>query len=210
MPITLHSMRPFTARPVILAASDEKRATFRSATCNYQYIVRALAGQDVCGMTPDFSTRLDELIMSGRAAPRRADTGTLVGQRLWQAADRSALAHRLDRPVAWHCVGSLPTGLQLPDWRMIIDEFLEDHMVRQGMIIDWAIHHREETEELPGILPHVHFLVTARGWDPKRKPGAVMQNWLATHASRRRHAERWYVLTEMFPAPGYELRAEAA
>ena len=86
MPITLHSMRPFTARPVILAASDEKRATFRSATCNYQYIVRALAGQDVCGMTPDFSTRLDELIMSGRAAPRRADTGTLVGQRLWQSA----------------------------------------------------------------------------------------------------------------------------
>ena len=151
MPNTLHAMRPFTARPVILNAPDKQRATFRSATCNYQYIIRAVAGHDVFGATPDFSHRLDELVTSGRAAPRRADTNNLVGQRLWQEADRLALAHRTDQPAAWHCVGSLPSGLQLGDWRTIIDEFLEDHLVRQGMIIDWGIHHREETEELPGI-----------------------------------------------------------
>ena len=209
MPNTLHAMRPFTARPVILNAPDEQRATFRSATCNYQYIIRAVAGHDVFGATPDFSPRLDELVTSGRAAPRRADTNNLAGQRLWHEADRLALAHRTNQPAAWHCVGSLPAVLQLGDWRTIIDEFLEDHLVRQGMIIDWGIHYREETEELPGILPHVHFLIIARGWDQRRKPGAVMQNWLTTHASRRRHADRWYQLTEMFPAPGYELRPEA-
>ena len=100
MPNTLHAMRPFTARPVILNAPDKQRATFRSATCNYQYIIRAVAGHDVFGATPDFSHRLDELVTSGRAAPRRADTNNLVGQRLWQEADRLALAHRTDQPAA--------------------------------------------------------------------------------------------------------------
>ena len=77
MPNTLHAMRPFTARPVILNAPDKQRATFRSATCNYQYIIRAVAGHDVFGATPDFSHRLDELVTSGRAAPRRAPQASM-------------------------------------------------------------------------------------------------------------------------------------
>lgn len=208
---TLHALRPFTIRPVILSGADQRRATFRSSLCNYLYTVRAAASVDQFGPTPDFSVRLDELQGTGRAAPRRGLVDALAGPRLWAEADRLAIASRPDQPVAWHAVGSLPAGLQMPDWRAIIETFTEDLLVSQGMIVDWAIHCRENAgEAAPAVLPHVHFLITARGWDPARKPGAVMKNFLRTHASHRRHAEEWYRLVEMPPAPGYELRAEPA
>lgn len=206
----LHTARPFNIRPVILAAPNEKRATFRTSTCNYLYMVRSPSAADLLGNTPDFSNRLDELVASGRAAPRRGHCESLAGQRLWHEADRLAQEIRPDQPVAWHAVGSLPAELQLSDWRQIIDAFCEDSLVAQGMIVDWAIHSRAETEAAPAVLPHVHLLVTARCWDPARKPGAVMQHFLRTHASHCRRAEEWYRLTEMKPAPGYEVRAEPA
>ena len=190
-------------------ATAEKRATFLTAPCNYLYIVRHPAGEDILGATPDFSVRTD-LVALGRRAPLRADREAYHGQRLWQAADRNALDHRSDEPVGWHAVGSLPIGLHMSDWRQTIDAFIEDRFVRQGMIVDWSIHQREETAEEAGVLPHIHMLITARGWDEKRSPGMVMPTWLRSHASRRGHADAWYKATEMYPAPGFELRAEAA
>ena len=206
---SLHARRPFTIRPVILNATEDKRATYFTATCNYLYLTRAEAGEDLRGATPDFSVRTD-LFALGRGAPLRADNESHHGQRLWQAADRNGMNQRAGEPVAWHAVGSLPIGLQLSDWQQIIDAFIEDRFVRQGMIVDWAIHYREETAEAAGVQPHIHMLITARGWDEKRNPGMVMPTWLRTHASRRGHADAWYKLTEMYPAPGFELRAEAA
>ena len=205
----LHTLRPFTIRPVILTASVEKRATFFTATCNYLYLIRAQAGEDVHGATPDFSDRND-LAVLGRAAPLRANCEAYHGQRLWQAADRNALDNRANEPVAWHAVGSLPIGLHMSDWRQIIDAFLEDRFARQGMIVDWAIHSRAETAEQAGVLPHIHMLITARAWDQKRNPGMVMPTWIRSHNSRRGHADAWYQATEMYPAPGFELRAPAA
>jgi len=141
---TLHSMRPFTYRPVILNASDDQRMTFQTSTCNYLYLTRSAAAVDVQGATPDFSTRND-LVLSGRGAPLRADDEAYHGQRLWQAADRYASERRPNEPVAWHAVGSLPVGLQMCDWRQIVDAFVEERFVSLGMIVDWAIHQRTET-----------------------------------------------------------------
>ena len=205
----LHTCRPFTIRPVIVNASDDKRATFHTATCNYLYLTRAEASEDILGVTPDFSVRTD-LVALGRGAPLRADSEAYHGLRLWQAADRNALVQRPSEPVAWHAVGSLPAGLSMSDWQQIIDTFIEDRFVRQGMIVDWAIHHREETAEVAEIFPHIHMLITTRAWDQKRNPGMVMPTWLRSHASRRGHADTWYKLTEMYPAPGFELRVQAA
>ena len=204
----LHTSRPFTIRPVILNAADDKRATFYTATCNYLYLTRAPAGDDIRGATPDFSVRGD-LAALGRGAPLRADSESYHGQRLWQTADRHAQDQRPSEPVAWHAVGSLPVGFQMSNWRATIDAFIEDRLVTQGMIVDWAIHARDETAEQPGVLPHCHMLITARAWDLKRRAGMVMPTWLRSHASRREHALAWYELTKMYPAAGYELRPEA-
>lgn len=207
---TLHAMRPFVIRPVILAADNPKRATFRTATCNYLYLIRSPGSHDIFGPTPDFSGRLDELVASGRAAPVRGHHDKLAGQRLWREADRLAHEIRPGEPAAWHIVGSLPCGLDPAEWREIVIAFCEDLLVPRGMITDWAIHFRPEAEDRPMVLPHVHLLVTARGWDSARKLGSVMDGFLRSHSAHIRHADAWYERTEMYPAPGFELRADRA
>lgn len=207
---TLHANRPWNSRPVILAAPADRRATFRSSTCNYLYIVRSLPSADAFGDTPDFSARRDELVAVGRIAPRRAQHDRYAAARLWLEADRLAMDNRPMEPVAWHAVGSLPQGLQLCDMREIVRAFAEDLLADQGMIVDFGIHSRPESENVPAVLPHVHMLITARCWDADRNPGKVMRGFMNSHATRLKLAREWYQRTELQPAPGYELRPDCA
>jgi len=61
-----------------------------------------------------------------------------------------------------------------------------DHLASQGMVVDWAIHHRAGKDEAPDILPHVHMLITMRVFDPTQADvGRLRQNWLRTDKAVR-------------------------
>ena len=77
----------------------------------------------------------------------------------------------------------------------------------RGMVVDWAIHHQAESDDQPEIAPHVHLLITLRGYDPEHRDyGKVRQNWLRTDNSRKRLAERWWDRTGIVP-PEYVMAA---
>lgn len=199
---TLYHTRPFNLRYAVWQHGDRYAAdllrTHRTAKASWLYIHRRHGIDDV-GPTPDWSRR-DDLVASGRCAPARGSDPALDGVALWTEADRHARVFRPDEPACAHAVGSLPLGESVEGWRNLIEGFCEDHLTTQGMIADWAIHHREERDDAPAILPHVHLLVTMRVYDRTHTDlGRVRQTWLRTDNARKRIAERWWAHTGMMP-----------
>jgi hypothetical protein len=142
---SLYHDRPFNIRYAVHQHSGrytpELLRTHRTARASFHYITRK-HGADLVGPTPDWSAR-DDLLASGRCAPARVDHPSLDGIGLWDQADAHAAVIRPDEPVCAHSVGSLPVGEGLAGWRNLIEGFCEDHLVAQGVVTDWAIHHRE-------------------------------------------------------------------
>ena len=206
---TIHNIRPFNTRYVIRERSSrytpELLRTHRTAQASYAYINRQNS-VDEWGPTPNWASRSD-LAAAGRCAPARAAGPKLGGIALWAQADENAARYRPDEPTIAHCVGSLPRHEDLAFWRNLIEGFAEDYLVARGMVVDWAIHHQAETDDQPEIAPHVHFLITLRGYDPEHRDyGKVRQNWLRTDNSRKRLAERWWERTGIVP-PEYVMGA---
>lgn len=201
----LYYTRPFNLRYVVRDRSDrytpELLRTHRTAKANWLYIHRQ-HGIDELGPVPDWSDRND-LVDYGRCAPSRASDPALDGIALWERADGHAAAMRPDEPTCAHAVGSLPLGQDVAAWRNLIEGFAEDHLTSQGMVVDWAIHHRAGAGEQPDILPHCHLLITTRVFDRAHTDvGRVRQNWLRSEKARKALAEKWWARTGLFPS-GY-------
>ena len=200
---SLYHDRPFNVRYAVHEHNGrytpELLRTHRTARASWLYIHRR-HGVDIVGPTPDWSTR-DDLVDYGRCAPARAAQHTsLDGIGLWDQADRHAETIRPDEPVLAHAVGSLPVSEDIAGWRNLITGFCEDHLASQGMVTDWAIHHRVGTEDRPEILPHVHMLISLRVFDPAHPDvGRVRQNWLRTDKARKALAEKWWARTGLYP-----------
>ena len=208
---TIHNIRPFNTRYVIRERSSrytpELLRTHRTAQASYAYINRQNS-VDEWGPTPNWASRSD-LAAAGRCAPARAAGPKLSGIALWAQADENAARYRPDEPTIAHCVGSLPRHEDLTFWRNLIEGFAEDYLVARGMVVDWAIHHQAESDDQSEISPHVHLLITLRGYDPEHRDyGKVRQNWLRTDNSRKRLAERWWDRTGIVP-PEYVMAATA-
>ena len=207
--ISIHDTRPFNTRYVIRERSSrytpELLRTHRTAQASYAYINRQNS-VDEWGPTPNWAARSD-LAAAGRCAPARAADPKLSGIALWAQADDNACRYRPDEPTIAHCVGSLPRHEDALYWRNLIEGFAEDYLVARGMVVDWAIHHQAATDDQPEIAPHVHLLITLRGYDPEHRDyGKVRQNWLRTDNSRKRLAERWWAWTGIVP-PQYVMAA---
>lgn len=194
--------RPFNLRYVVRQRGDrytpELLRTHRTAKASSLYIHRKY-GIDAFGPTPDWSKR-DDLVAFGRCAPARANDSLLDGLGLWERADAHAIDLRPDEPVCAHAVGSLPLGEDIAGWRMIVEGFSEDFLTSQGMVVDWAIHHRAGDSGQTAILPHVHMLIAMRVFDRSHPDvGRVRQNWLRTEKARKALAEKWWVRTGLYP-----------
>jgi hypothetical protein len=194
--------RPFNLRYVVCQRCErytpELLRTHRTAKASWLYI-RRQHGIDTFGPTPDWSKRTD-LAGFGRCAPARANDPALDGIALWERADAHAAEIRPDEPVCAHVVGSLPLGGDVAGWRTIIEGFAEDFLVSQGMVVDWAVHYRDEEGNQPAILPHVHMLITMRAYDRSHPDvGRVRQNWLRTEKARKALAEKWWARTGLYP-----------
>jgi len=202
---TLYTSRPFNLRYAVRQRTarytPELLRTHRTAQASWLYIHRR-HGIDDFGPTPDWSQR-DDLVAAGRAAPARANDPALDGVRLWMQADVHAAAIRPDEPACAHAVGSLPMGEDIAGWCNLVTGFCEDHLVSQGMVCDWAIHHRDADGERPAIPPHVHMIVTTRVYDPAHADlGKVRQAWLRTDRARKALAEKWWEHVGIVP-PAY-------
>lgn len=200
---TLYHDRPFNVRYAVWEQSGRYGAdllrTHRTAKASWLYINRQHGIDDV-GPTPDWSRR-DDLIATGRVGPRRSQDLSLEGVALWTQADAHARVWRPDEPVCAHAVGSLPTGMDLNGWRNLIEGFAADHLASQGMICDWAIHHRPAANGQPEIMPHWHGLITTRVFDRSSPDlGRIRQTWVRTDKARRALAQRWWEHSGMYPS----------
>lgn len=199
---SLYHDRPFNVRYAVHQHSGrytpELLRTHRTARASWLYIHRQ-HGIDTFGPTPDWSRR-DDLAAHGRSAPARANHPSLDGIGLWDEADRHAASIRPDEPVCAHAVGSLPIGEDVVGWRNLIEGFAEDHLTSQGMVVDWAIHHRAASDDKPEILPHVHMLIAMRVFDPVHPDlGRIRQNWVRTEKARKALAEKWWAYSGIAP-----------
>ena len=170
----------------------DKSRTFWSATANAHYIVRR-NGEDVFGATPDFAGKLadcPDLVAHGRRGPIGCDAPAIEGFDLWRAADAAALIDRPSQPVAFHAIGWLPTAMDGAGWTEMILQFLDEQIVTNGMIADWALHARADGEGGWTKKPHMHAVITSRFWKGPRA-GQPQPAWFATTKMRNAAVDRW-------------------
>lgn len=190
---------PFSVTPVIHPQNGvraESSRTFWSAVSNSLYIRRE-TGKDMFGPTPDFVAKLTDcpdLVGHGRRGPIGCDADGVGGLDIWRAADDAAMSDRPSAPVAWHAIGWLPTALDEAGWRELVLQFLDERLVANGMVIDWAIHALADGEDGWIKKPHLHAVITARFWKGPRI-GQPQQAWLASAKSRSTLAAAWVELT---------------
>ena len=187
--------RPFDITPILHpqagVPSDQSR-TFWSATANSLYIVRR-DGVDLFGPTPDFAGKLarcPDLVDHGRRGPIGCDGEALADLELWHQADQAAIVDRPSAPVALHAVGWLPTAMSKAGWREKILQFLDEQILANGMVADWALHALEDGKGGWIKKPHMHAIITARFWKGPRA-GQPQPAWLATTKSRKAVGEAW-------------------
>lgn len=201
MTTSIQERRPFNLRYIISEPGgihpDDARTTFRTAACNYFYIVRQ-NGVDRYGPTPDFAARTD-LVACGRQTPNPRKTVVSDGVAFWHSADDAADRHRPDLSTAMHAVGSLPADGDLRSWKLVIDTVC-DELTARGMVVDWAIHAQPNDGAGGKIKPHVHLLLGSRTWRDGSTFGHHNPAWLTKRADVERLKARWYALTGMFPS----------
>lgn len=186
---------PFSITPVIHpegGVHPDTSRTFWSATANALYIVRQ-NGEDMFGAAPDFAAKLiacPDLVAYGRRGPIGCDADPIAGLDLWRAADQAAVADRPSAPVAFHAVGWLPTNVRRDVWNEIVLEFLDRHIVTNGMIADWAIHALADDTGGWVKRPHMHAVITGRFWKGPRI-GQPQPAWFQTVKQRGAVTESW-------------------
>ena len=109
---------------------------------------------------------------------------------LWHAADDAATEERGDAPIAWHIIGWMPQDAGEKAWRFKVAEFLDRHIVAQGMVADWAIHRQADAQGRWTTKPHGHIVVTARFYSGPRM-GQPQPNWLTSRKMQDALKDAW-------------------
>jgi MobA/MobL family len=142
---SLHETRPFVVRPIInhvglSGGSRSQIGTHRTATASYLYIRRESGSDSIGPLPPAYLEKRHDLVDMGRAYPRNTPPALREGRLLWDQADSAALRHDLGDASATHIVASLPTSITPPEWRELVTKWALEAVVKEGMIVDWAIH----------------------------------------------------------------------
>lgn len=94
-----------------------------------------------------------EIALPHGAAPWMGDR-----QSLWQGVE--AKERRKDAQLAKGLIVALPRELSLAENIELMRGFVADHLVAQGLVVDWAIHVSPDRDGLE--QPHAHALTTTR------------------------------------------------
>ncbi|MGN8000849.1 MobA/MobL family protein [Sphingomonas sp. 22176] len=154
--------------------SGDRRATLRGAYANFLYITRQ-AGSDAYG-TIDYTHRAD-LVAHGLELPPSHPKWAREPGRIWREVDMAAEDLRSDAVKAWHIALTLPAGLSQQEAVARVREFSRETLVRRGPAVAWAIHAEADTMGGWKIRPHVHLLMTTRGWKHNANFGRPIAAW---------------------------------
>lgn len=186
LPDAIDRKRPFKLcaamhQPPMLEDGQPDRSTFRSAVANRAYITRE-RGKDLFGSF-DFTHKAGDLVHGRRRGPHGCSAPAIVGNELWRRADEAAAADRPELAAAFHAIGWLPAEMDEPAWKNLVHRFIDDQLVRNGMVTDWAIHRLRHADGSWAIMPHAHLIITSRGWRAERSPGRRNLAWFGNRRS---------------------------
>lgn len=201
---TVHDVQPFNVRPVCAAGRGNNSATgpyatHYTATASFLYITRT-PGSDRFGRVPDAYLAKDDLLGTGRFHPeQRMPPKMKGGPALWTEADNAAAEVGPEEVSAIHIVASLPLNVEPGRWPMLVKRYCFDHIVSQGMIVDWAIHAKADGEGGWAVRPHIHMLATARFWRATTRKGDRQRAWFCSKDQMRAAEDAWLAITGLQP-----------
>ena len=185
-------------QPPMLEDGQPERSTFRSAVANRLYITRD-RGEDIFGSV-DFTHKAGDLVRGERRGPDGCNAPGIAGIELWRRADAAAAADRPELAAAFHAIGWLPREVDEPTWKNMLQRFIDEQLVQNGMITDWAIHRRRNADGSWSIMPHAHLIITSRGWRAKRSPGRRNLAWFGSRRTVQAAEDAWnHLLSEATP-----------
>lgn len=109
------------------------------------------------GATFDYTTK-EGVSYTTILAPDNAPAWMTQRQSLWNGVE--AAETRKDAQLARDIVAALPRGLCLEKQIDLVEEFVEQAFVSQGMVADIAIHNKQASDGQDN--PHVHIMLTTR------------------------------------------------
>ena len=138
------------------------RTSGRTSVAAAAYRSRERLYNEYDGLTHDYTYRHDllwEQIMLPPNAPAAwQDRGTL-----WNAVEQSET--QKDNRLAREFNAALPIELDLPEWKQLLTDFIQQQFVSQGMCADVVIHNPGD-----GHNPHAHIMLTVR---PLKENGGI-------------------------------------
>ena len=145
-----------------LSASMIGRSSGRSATAAAAYRAACVVRDERTGEVYDYGRKTGveaTLILAPEGAPDWAHDRAA----LWNAVE--AAETRKDAQVAREITVAVPAELDAADRHALVEGWVADQLVSQGMVADIAFHapHREGDQR----NHHAHILLTTRGLDPE-------------------------------------------
>jgi len=160
---------------------SRKNGTGRSAVAAASYQSRERIYNERENRIYDYSNKSgllhSEIRLPENAQPQLSDRGIL-----WNAVEWAE--SRCNARTAREIILALPRGLTLPDWIDMVTEFITENFIEHGMIVDFAIHEGDHSDN-----PHAHLLLTTRevcpdgfgaknrDWDKKERLIQWRENW---------------------------------
>lgn len=132
------------------------RAGGRSAVASAAYRSGERLYNDEIGIIHDFTNKggviMNEIILPVNAPERYQDR-----EILWNEVQK--IEKRSDAQFAREIEVALPVEMNRVEQIECVRAFVNENFVSQGMIVDWALHDKEDGN------PHAHILLTMRGID---------------------------------------------
>ncbi len=173
------------------------RQTYKSAVANYLYMMRQ-EGSDLFGSVPNgYMAKADDLIFTGRRHPLKIAPDLTAGHKLWNEAD-IASSRNPAQAAAMHVILTLPP-VPREEWLPLVETFIDDNLVARGMVIDFALHAKPDSDGGWEVHPHAHLLITTRRWRSDQRKGQRMRPWLYSKAQLHALESAWLVRTGLAP-----------
>lgn len=141
-----------------LEAKVVSRGAGRSAAAAAAYLSCSRIYNDYDGIQHDY-TRKQGLVWQQVFLPPQAPPEWQDREKLWNAVEAAEKAK--DSRLARELVVALPIELNQEQQISLIEEFIQEQFVADGMCADAAIH------DTDGHNPHAHILLTVRPLDEK-------------------------------------------
>ena len=130
------------------------RTSGRTSVAAAAYRSRERLYNEYDGLTHDYTYRHD-LLWEQIILPPNAPAAWQDRETLWNAVEQSET--QKDNRLAREFNAALPIELDLPEWKQLLTDFVQQQFVSQGMCADVVIHNPGD-----GHNPHAHIMLTVR------------------------------------------------